>query len=325
MDFLRGRVTSLQWRDDFTGQTLARLAPEGKNPKRISYPFRGTFAHPLFEGEVLEVQGAWVPTPTGEDVFVVKTIERLPPSSAEGEATFLAGYIKGMTKPQARLLLDKFSGLQGLIDVCKRRPQDIAAVLPKARKVVARLRAATWDRKEMDFDLFASLQSAGLRPGQVQELVRFFGAQALRTLAQTTPYDFCAVPRIGFSSAEKVAKFYAEAQGRSIDLYNEERLVYGLVDVVGRERNNGDTCVTEKRIVRSGIKYLGLPYTPETEQKLRDALTTAIKRRLLINEFDFIYTRGLHKAENELALHLGKLMAAASRPLLQSNTVLKRD
>lgn len=324
MAHLHGRITSVSWRDDFTGETLARIAPAGSNPRRISYAFLGRFAFGFVVGEVVRLDGEWEHSEHGK-VFAVKKIERHPPTTRDGETVFLAGYIKGLSKKRATELLEHFGGLDQLIETCQKRPAALEEVLPRARKVRARLRNAQWERAEMDVDMFVALQSAGLRVTQVQQLVRFFGAGALRQIAQNTPYDFCQVPRVGFSSAEKVAKFYADAQGREVDKFNEDRLIYGLCEVVGRERNFGHVCAPEERIIEQGVRYLDLPRTPESESRLRDALGKALKRRLLVKDYDKIYSRGLHKAESDLSLHLRKLMLTGARPLTVNRSRILRD
>src|SRR5690606_36707668 len=58
---------------------------------------------------------------------------------------------------------------------------------------------------------------------------------------------------------------------------------------------------------------------------LREALGTALKRRLLIKEFDRIYTRGLYKAESDLATRIGKLLVGGARPLYVSEQQIRRD
>lgn len=315
MAHLHGRISSVISYNEETGEAEARIAPHGENPRRLSYRFTCQTALGFIPGESVALTGDWQSDPKGKQVFRVTAIERVPPATREGEIVFLAGYIKGMTKTQAAHLLQRFGGLKGLIEVCQRSPQLLDEALPKARKVRARLRLASWDRRELDIDAFVALQSAGLRPSQIQQLRTFFGSSALRVMAQTTPYDFCQVPKVGFQSAEKVARFYAKAQGRPLDLFNEERLVYGLLDVVSRERNSGHVCVPEDRVIAAGVRYLELPRTSDSREKLREALGTALKRRLLIKEYDLIYTRGLQKAESDMALHLSKMVSMGTPPV----------
>lgn len=324
MPHLTGRISSVSWRDDFTGETLARIAPEGKNPKRISYPFWGNFIHEFVEGEFLTLYGEWHQHPRNGKVFRVSNLERHPPTTREGEIQFVAGHIVGMSKKRAAELLDWAGSLDELMRLCREEPARLEEKLPRARKLRARLRNADWDRDHVDVDSIVALQSAGLRVHQIQQLVKFFGSDALRRVAQNSPYDLCQVPKVGFSSAEKVARFYAKQQGRSIDLFDEERLVYGLLDVAARERNFGHVCANEGRIIEAGLRYLELPRTREATEKLQEALSVALKRRLLVKDYDQIYTRGLHKAESDLALRIGKLMASGAQALTLSEHRVRR-
>lgn len=324
MTHLRGRVSSVSWRDDFTGETLARIAPEGKNPRKLSYAFWGSFATGFSPGECLTLYGEWHQHPRNGKVFRVSRIERHPPTTPEGEINYLAGAIVGLSKKQARELIEWAGSLDEVIRICKEQPARLEEVLPRARKLRARLRNAQWDRQDVDIDAFVALQSAGLKIGQIQQLAKWFGPSALRRVAQHSPYDMCQVPKVGFASAERVARFYAEQQGRQIDLFNEERLVYGLCDVAARERNHGHVCTPEDRLIQHALRHLQLPRTREAVTKLQDALGAALKRRLLVKDYGQIYTRGLHKAETDLALRIGKLMVSGARPLSMSETAIRR-
>lgn len=315
---LRGRVTSIPFRDERSGETVLRLAPERDNPGRVSHPVWGTVAGTFAKGEVITVTGAWTRHPTYGRTLRIRTLERTPPSSREGEITFLAGYILNMTRAQAQHLLESCGGLKGLIETCKTNPTRLDELLPKAKVVRARLRRATWDQRAMDLDAFVTLQSAGLKSNQVQALVKFFGAPGLRQIAQQNPYEFCQVPKVGFASAEKVAQFYATSQGRPFDPIHPDRLVYGLCDVVAQERNSGHVCLSPEGLVRQAIRALKLTRGAATEAALQEALARALARRLLVKDFDMIYTRGLHKAESDVAQGLARLMAGGVRPLVQS-------
>lgn len=324
MAYLRGRVTSITWRDDFTGETVARIAPEGPNPKRTSFAFWGDFVTGFTTGECLTVYGDWHLHPRLGKVFRVNKVERHPPTTREGEIQFLAGAIVGLSKKKAGELLDWAGGLDALLHICKREPGRLEEALPRARKLRARLRNAQWDRQDVDVDAFVALQSAGLRITQIQQLAKFFGPSALRRIAQTSPYDFCQVPKVGFASAERVARFYAKEQGRPLDLYNEERLVYGLCDVAARERNYGHVCTTEDRLIRGGLSFLELPRNRASVTALQEKLGVALKRRLLVKDFGQIYTRGLYKAETDLAKRIGKLLVSGARPLPGTPATIRR-
>lgn len=325
MAHLRGRVTTVHFRDDFTGDTVARLAPEGPNPRRLSYPFRGSFADSFHPGEVVTLYGEWNRDPEYGPTFLVDTMKSHPPTTPEGEATYLSGLIKGLSRKKAEELIKTFGGLDGVIEVAKTRPDDLSQVLGNARKVKARLRNKDWEATRRDVDIFLSLRSAGLKTTQVQELVRFFGVSGLRQAAQRNPYEFCQVPRIGFASAEKVSRFYAEKQGRPFDALQPDRLIYGLRDVVGRERGHGHVCVPEEELLKKARSALGLPSGTKSSGALKAALEECVKRHLVVRDYDRIYTRGLHKAESDVAIHLGKLLQAGAGVLPLSETKILRD
>lgn len=317
-----GRVSSIALRDEFTGKTIARIVPEVKRRSQTYYTITGHFAYELFPGECIEIEGEWTEP---QKSIKVNKLRRRPPATREGEIVFLAGFIKGLSKKQATMLLEECGGLKGLIEVCKKEPQKLDELLPRARKVRARLRNAVWDREdELDIDLYTSLHSAGVRTNQINEMVRRFGASGLRVVAQTRPYDLCEVKNVGFSTADKIAAFYATKQGRKFNPLEPMRLLYGIVDAVGRERVRGHVCIPEEELLRRAARSIRdpndnpLPNRKQTIDALKHALDEALKRRLLIKEFGMIYTRGLHHAETDLALRIAKLLKAGG-------TVDKRD
>lgn len=327
-----GRVTSIVLRDEYTGLTIANIVPEDFAQRRrraeLIYRVQGYLAHGLVVGEVVTITGQWATDRSGKEVLMIKNLQRHPPRTREGEIVFLASYIQGMTKKTAAMLLDHYGGLQGLIDACQNRPEELYDLLPRAKKVRARLLSAQWDRSELDIDLFTALHSAGrdehggsgIRVDQIQKMVRHFGSGPLKVILQTRPYDVVDVPKIGFPTADKIAFYYATQQGRPFDPLDPERLVRGVCHIAAKERESGHVCMPEEYLVDRVIRRLEapdgsrLPNTQETREKIREALTTALKRRLLIKDFDRIYTRGLHRAESELALHISKLVRAFSRP-----------
>lgn len=311
---LIGRISSIVFRDEFTGKTTARIVPETKRKSITYYTITGHFAYELFPGECVEVEGEWLEP---QKHLLVKKLKRRPPATREGEIVFLAGFIKGLSKTQAAMLLDECGGLSGLIEVCKKNPERLDELLPRSRKVRARLRTASWDREdEQDIDLYTSLHSAGVRTNQINEMIRRLGASGLRVIAQTRPYDLCEVKNVGFSTADKVAAFYAAEQGRSFNPLDPMRLLYGIVDAVGKERVRGHICIPEEELLTRAVRTIRdpkgnpLPNTPETRQALKQALDEALKRRLLIKEYGMIYTRGLHHAETDVALRIAKMITA---------------
>lgn len=315
MPHLRGRITSVIFRDERTGTTLARLAPEGPNPKRLSYAFSGTIVFPLSVGEVLSLAGEWDMDPRYGKLLRVSRLERVPPRTRDGEAALLASQVTGLSREKANRLLEHFGSLDALADVCREAPDRLAEVLGRSRTLKARLASLTWCRQEIDPELLSALRSADLKGHQVQRLVSFFGAAALRRVVQTTPYDLCQVPGMGFRTADRLAAFYARGQGRTHDVLEMDRLLYGLRDAVTRQRVHGHTCAPEREVLRDAARLMEIPATAKARSRLKAALTEALKRRLIIQEFGQLYARGMHRAESDLALRIAKLMAAGARAL----------
>jgi exodeoxyribonuclease V alpha subunit len=318
------------WRDDYTGETKANIVPENfserKRRTESIYRISGHFAHPLVAGEVVELKGLWQKDRKGEQVFAADKIVRKPPTSREGEIVLLASIIKQMSKKQAAELIEHYGSLDALIDACENRPETLEAALPKARKLQARLRNTRWDRNEIDIDLYVALHSAGkdedlkggIRTDQIQRLVRHFGAGPLKKILQTSPYDVMAVDKIGFGTADKVAFYYAAKQGRTFDPLDPERLKYGVVEILSRERSNGHVCAPETHLLDRVMSSLrspdgqALPRGDRARKAVQEAVSKALEAKLLLPEDDMLYVRGMWNTEDEVALKISKMLLAGS-------------
>lgn len=324
MAHLRGRVSSVRLHDEDTGYTFARLMPVMRAEAAQSQAIRGTMAYGLVPGEVVEVEGEWVQDNRAGEVLQVSKVERVPPASRDQEATYVASMVRGLSQKVAGEVLDHFGGLRALMDVCRDEPARLDEPLGGKRKLVRSLRNVQWDRSEVDPFVFTSLRSAGLRVTQINSLVRFFGAKALRQIAQTKPYNFCRVPQVGFTSAEKVAEFYAREQGRRMDLFDEDRLMYGMCEVVGLARRDGHVCAPDTSLIDAGVRHLRLPGTDRTRTILAGALDRAVAQALLVRDHGMLYTRGLRKAETDLARRILKIKNSGARPFYLSEHQIVR-
>lgn len=324
---IRGRVSSLvRWNQE-QRDLIFRLVPEEGGGARGQMLIWGVAASPVTEGEVVRVTGSRKRHPVFGAGVVWDSLERVAPVSEEGQIAFLRGMIKGLTLPQAKALLARAGDLDGVIRLCRERPAELEAVLPKARVVRARLRNADWSQRERDVDVFTTLQSAGLRMTQIQDLVRQFGAAALLQMAREAPYRFAQLPQVGFASAEKVAKFYADATGQEINLLGDERLIFGLRDTVGHLTRQGDVCLSPERVLRGAARRLGLLDHPpgEVHKKLNSALAECLTRKLLVQEYGSIYTRGMARSEARVASLLLRLTNSGGRAVRQPSAVLRRS
>src|SRR5690554_6932893 len=131
MASLSGRISSVAWRDEYTGETHARLVPEDNSARKRNQGARiiGYFAHPLIAGECISVSGDWG-THDGERVLHVRAVKRIPPSTREGEVIALSSYIDGISKGLAAELLEKVGGLEALREICVKRPEKLDELLP---------------------------------------------------------------------------------------------------------------------------------------------------------------------------------------------------
>lgn len=329
-----GRVTSIAWRDEYTGETRACIVPEDFNERKrrdqAVYHISGHCAFPIVPGEVVRVTGNWQTDRLGQRFFAWTGVSRVPPATREGEVIALASYIQGLSKAGATELLERSGGLDALRDVCTNRPETLDGLLPgtgkRVRALRQRLRNFQWDRTELDPDLTAALHSVGkgemerggIRTDQIHRMIRHFGAGPLKTILQNRPYEIADVDKVGFSTADKVAFYYAGRQGRPFDPLDHERLRLGVLDVLGRERGSGHVCMPEDHLVQRAMATLRapdgsrLPRGPVTETRLREAISANIEDRRMALDYEHLYTLGLNSAEKEFSLQIAKLLRSGA-------------
>ena len=322
---LVGRVSSVAHEDEFEGTTDIYLVPlDYKKRSRkagLAVRARGYFTHPAVEGERLRVQGEWDRGHDGSPLFQIQSMSRQPPGDRNGEINLLWKVFK-IKKSIASDLLEKTGGLGELRQICEKHPKQLETLLPERPRARTALMTADWDRTELDLDIWRALLevgrgtegSRGISPNQIKEMIRRFGPRTLKTVLARNPYEVTTVKGVGFDTADKIAFYYATQHDRTFDPLDANRLEQGVAHVLaGHAQSAGDLCVTDEELVAITQRRLRspsgdrLPRGEKSNTAIRKAIERAVKNRTLVRDYNHLYTRGLYRAESDVALFLSKL------------------
>lgn len=322
----RAVMLSLSWRvvrivshNETTGEIIATV--ESPDPaKKTTAPLK-LWAHSaggFRVGEVLDCVGDFAMHPRFGRVFKAERHERRMPVSTADAVEYLATNVKKLDKSLAEEILLEVGGIDAFLALM-RGPQKSTlydlACLQQKRRIVRSIASVDWASTEIDPELLARLKGAGIKLGRMRKIVRHFGNSGARTVIATTPYHLCEVPGVGFASAEAVAAYEAKRRGQPFDPRDPDRLMYGLVWVLGQQRSHGHVCLEPEPTYRAVVRTLRLaelrrldPIPEDLTAALTQAKTRGVERKLLVEEFGALYSVSMWRAERDVADNLRRLL-----------------
>ena len=318
---LMGTVLQVLRRDEDTAETVVRLGPPHAPQNRLRVEEQATMvaysATGWLVGETLECEGEWGAHPRFGKAFRATQVTRRTPLSAEEEAQFVASNVPRLGVKRARVGLEKLGGLAALVEDAKTNPARVREAFGEA--FGGKLLAVDWGGVDVPADLHAQLKAAGMRIMRMRRVLEHFGPEGTRALMATQPYRLCEVPGLGFQTAEAVAQVVATARGQARNPLDAERLLHGLVWVLGQERGNGHTCMPMDDALAVAMRRLRLDRNGHSDKLLREAIQRAKDQRLVVEEFDHLYSTFLWKVEHEAADHLRRILGhpVDASPVLQ--------
>ena len=163
LETVDGTVRSVVFRNDETGFTVLHVALADDGRFRLAeqvVTVLGACAA-AWEGEELHATGEWVNDPARGRQFKAKTMECIPPKSAEGIRRYLAsGLIRGIGPVLANRIVDRFGvDTIDVLDHHSGRLQEIPKVGPKKIEAVVK----GWREGQMDKS-GEEINKAAIRP-----------------------------------------------------------------------------------------------------------------------------------------------------------------
>jgi exodeoxyribonuclease V alpha subunit len=256
------------------------------------------------------------PQPTLKCSMIMEVV----PSSVQGIRNLLHhGFVKGLGPKNADALLDAYG--DKLFDIAEKRPELLYTVKAGNRTVpesaVTGLVRAVREKRAVP-RIMAYLAEIGLGPGLSHRVFRELGANAVATIKRD-PYALTAVPLIGFTTADKVARRVG------LPPNSESRIRAGMEAALIKEADNGSTAVALPRLQMQMSKLLQWKELDATgvevvrsvpEERIRDVMGEALKenskfvRRIIAGPVEVASLKEYVRGEKSIAKHVARLATA---------------
>ena len=294
-----GTVKSVVFRNDETGFTILHVTPVNDGGFRLAereITVLGTCAA-AWEGEDLHATGEWVNDPVRGRQFKAKTVECIPPKSAEGIRRYLAsGLIHGIGPVLANRIVDKFGAdTIDVLDHHSGRLREIPKVGPKKiESIIKGWREGKGTREVMIFT-----QTYGISASKASKIYRKYGPDSV-AIIKRDPYRLCRhIWGIGFLTADRIAL----AVGLPKD--SPLRARAAVVHTLRTEADESGHCWTsEPDLLLHAQELVGI-----SVEVLAEALKAEIDEGRVVKEEDRLYLRDLWAAERRVAAKLKDLLS----------------
>ena len=296
-----GTVKSVVFRNDETGFTILHVTPVNDGGFRLAereITVLGTCAA-AWEGEDLHATGEWVNDPVRGRQFKAKTVECIPPKSAEGIRRYLAsGLIHGIGPVLANRIVDKFGAdTIDVLDHHSGRLREIPKVGPKKiESIIKGWREGKGTREVMIFT-----QTYGISASKASKIYRKYGPDSV-AIIKRDPYRLCRdIWGIGFLTADRIAL----AVGLPKD--SPLRARAAIVHTLRTEADESGHCWTsEPDLLRHAQELVGI-----SVEVLAEALKAEIDEGRVVKEEDRLYLRDLWAAERRVAAKLKDMLSTS--------------
>ena len=296
-----GTVKSVVFRNDETGFTILHVTPVNDGGFRLAereITVLGTCAA-AWEGEDLHATGEWVNDPVRGRQFKAKTVECIPPKSAEGIRRYLAsGLIHGIGPVLANRIVDKFGAdTIDVLDHHSGRLREIPKVGPKKiESIVKGWREGKGTREVMIFT-----QTYGISASKASKIYRKYGPDSV-AIIKRDPYRLCRdIWGIGFLTADRIAL----AVGLPKD--SPLRARAAIVHTLRTEADESGHCWTsEPDLLLHAQELVGI-----SVEVLAEALKAEIDEGRVVKEEDRLYLRDLWAAERRVAAKLKDMLSTS--------------
>ena len=296
-----GTVKSVVFRNDETGFTILHVTPVNDGGFRLAereITVLGTCAA-AWEGEDLHATGEWVNDPVRGRQFKAKTVECIPPKSAEGIRRYLAsGLIHGIGPVLANRIVDKFGAdTIDVLDHHSGRLREIPKVGPKKiESIIKGWREGKGTREVMIFT-----QTYGISASKASKIYRKYGPDSV-AIIKRDPYRLCRdIWGIGFLTADRIAL----AVGLPKD--SPLRARAAIVHTLRTEADESGHCWTsEPDLLLHAQELVGI-----SVEVLAEALKAEIDEGRVVKEEDRLYLRDLWAAERRVAAKLKDMLSSS--------------
>ena len=297
-----GTVKSIVFRNEETGFCVLRVTPTADGAfhmRESEVTVLGPCAA-AWEGEELHAVGAWVDDPVRGRQFKAKSVECIPPKSAEGIRRYLAsGLIHGIGPVLANRIVDRFGA--DTIEVLDHHSGRLAEIDKVGPKKIEAIRKG-WREGKGTREVMIFTQTYGISVAKTAKIYRMYGSDSV-AIIKADPYRLCRdIWGIGFSTADRIAM----AVGMPKD--SPLRARAAILHTLHTEAEDGGHCWTsEPDLLLHAQELVGI-----SVEILAQALNSEIETKRVIKDGERLYSRELYVAERRVAGKLRALMGAES-------------
>lgn len=291
---ITGTVTNIRFRNDENGWTV--LSFETQDGKQIT----AVGVMPAINiGETATFYGSWTEHPLyGEQIKVTAYSVSMPNSVDAVLAYLSSGFIKGIGKSTARMIVDKFGA--ETLDIIKNSPKEllrISGIGPKKLKIIT----DSYNEKIGMQDIVIGMQQLGLSLPMTMKIYKLYGENCVQ-MVKDNPYRLIDdIENIGFKTADKIA-FEAGYERESTF-----RIRAGVKYALSFAASEGNTCLPKDILVMfAANNVLGLDH--ETVSAIIEKMIS--EGELVEKQIDgvlHIFLKSMHYLEMDSAVRLKEL------------------
>lgn len=298
---LEGELERITFTAEDTGFTVAKLRTH-KGAQQSLVTVVGHMMDPQ-PGQHLTLRGNWQEDPRYGIQFRASSCHASMPASLTGLRAYLqSGLIKGIGPAYAERIIDHFG--QDTVDVLDNTPERLLELEGFGKKRLKQVTEAWQEQKDIR-ELMVFLQEHGVSGAYAVRIYKFYGPAALHVL-QDNPYRMAMdIPRIGFVTADAIARKLGIA-------YDSPLRVQAATHYVLRQgTDQGHVFLPLSELTRRCHELLEVP--PELVLEAVDNLSE--QRRVVLEDLPgehgrSVYLTGFKVAEEGVAAKFLELMSA---------------
>ena len=302
-----GTVKSIVFRNDETGYSILKVvkpAPARGYGAEDEVSVLGVCAA-VWEGEELHAEGAWVDDAVHGRQFKAKSIQCIPPKSAEGIRRYLAsGLIHGIGPVLANRIVDHFGA--DTIEVLDHHSGRLAEIDKVGPKKIEAIRKG-WREGKGTRELMIFTQQHGISIAKTTKIYRRYGSDAIAVI-KADPYRLCRdIWGIGFTTADGIATSVGLAKD------DPRRARAAIVHTLQTEAEDGGHCWTsEPDLLLHAQELVGISVEILAEALRNEEAEGRIVIESAGEDPRRAYLRDLHVAERRVADKLRRMLAAGA-------------
>lgn len=309
---LSGTVTNIKYRNDDNGWTVLTL--ENKEGEQVI----AVGAMPgVNVGETVVCNGSWSEHPLyGPQLKVSSFRIELPTSVDQVMAYLSSGFIKGIGRSTARLLVDRFGA--ETLDIIRDSPKEllkISGIGPKKLKTITE----SYREKIGMQNIVMGMQQLGLSLNMTMRIYKLYGENCVE-IVRRNPYKLIDdIENIGFKTADKIA---AEA---GFERESTFRICAGIKYALSFAASEGNTCLPLDTLVMfAANNVLGIDHETVSAVTENMILNNELARKQ-IDGTEYVFLKSMHFLELDSAVLLSAIIdSVAPMPLFDIDDAISK-